>query len=393
MRKFKYLFAISLLGLVGVGLASCGEEKTTIEIPPVTDLGEGNTPEEIPFVDLTDIEAETTRLHQKQEIQLSGPENVTWSVSNDLATISETGLLKVGEKDGTFVVSATSKEDTSFVVKKKFEVKTMSSKELGDYLYSWAEGYNYTIEWKGRFLDTETGEEITQADIEKDLVPEYGDDAVYIFEDMAIKGNLVKYTNDAFYWKYGQDGYGNPYEGGSYNSPLNGGSVWNYDIIDGKAVQGDPDSYDGWLGYGDYKKLYTSDLSFFMRDEFKVEDSNLVLSEDNSKLLYDATKDNNNFKDKSDYYNDDYSIPITIWGICDSTYAMQFYDYGWDLDTTGEITYDENGFVGKFLYPDIAIGTSKAYDYEITLTISDIGTTVIEGIDDLIAADLASMGE
>ncbi len=138
--------------------------------------------------------------------------------------------------------------------------------------------------------------------------------------------------------------------------------------------------------------LYTSDLSFFIRDEFKVEDSNLTLSDDKSALLYDATKDANNFRDKSEH-NSDYSLPITLWGIIDSSYALQFFDFGWNEDVTGTIFYDDYGFTGKFTFKDVAIGTAKTYDYEAIFTIADIGTTVIDGIDELIASDLESMGE
>lgn len=388
MKKIKLFALPALVLLLGASLSSCGEQRSENpdNLPPVKDLGDGEVPE---FVDLAEIEADTITLYPKQVIKLTGPENVNWSVNNDLATISEDGTLTAGEKDGSFIVKAESKTNKTIAVQKEFKIHTMSAKELGSKLYSWAEGYNYTIEWTGRFLD-DAGNEITREQALKDNGG-VEDDAIYVYEDMAIKGNLVKYTQDAFYWKYGLDGYGNEYEGGSYNSPFNGGSVWDYNIVDGKAVQGSPDYFDGWLHLGDYKLIYSSDLSYFMRDEFKVEDSNLSLSEDKSKLLYDASKDQNNITDKSEY-NEDYSIPITLWGIADAFYALQFFDYGYDLTATGFIVYDDSGFNGSFIFEGVNIVSGATYDYEMNIEIRDIGTTVIDGIDELIAADKAAMG-
>ena len=100
----------------------------------------------------------------------------------------------------------------------------------------------------------------------------------------------------------------------------------------------------------------------------------------------------NGFRDK-DYYNSDYSLPITLWGIVDSAYALQFFDYSWDLDTTGKISYSDEGLKGAFMFNEIAIGTSKTYNYEMTVTISDIGSTIIDGIDELIAADKEEMSQ
>ena len=387
MKKIKLLVVPALFALGLVSISSCGENppKGETEKLEIEDLGLGLTDVDT-FVDMNEISTESTTLYPGQSVTLGGVENVTWSLSNDLATIDETGKLTAGEKDGSFIVIATSKENPDYKVQKAFKIHTMSSEELAKKLYTWAEGYNYTIDWTGRFIK-EDGTELTK----QELIEAEGSDtadSVYIFEDMAEKGNQVKYTWDAFYWKYGVDGYGNLYEGGSYNSPLDGGSVWDYNIVDGKAQKGSPDYIDGWLHYGDYKKIYTSDLSFFINDEFKVEDSNLTLSEDKSCLLYDATKDENNFRDMGEY-DSDFSLPITIWGIVDSSYALQFSDYGNSETAKGTIKYDDEGFTGTFTFEDVAISlaTEEFYTYEATLKIYDIGTTVIDGIDDLIAAD------
>ena len=45
------------------------------------------------------------------------------------------------------------------------------------------------------------------------------------------------------------------------------------------------------------------------------------------------------------------------------------------------------------MFNEIAIGTSKTYNYEMTVTISDIGSTIIDGIDKLIAADKEEMSQ
>lgn len=84
---------------------------------------------------------------------------------------------------------------------------------------------------------------------------------------------------------------GTMYEGDVYNSPLYNGKVFNYDVINGQVTQGYPDYYSFALSISDYKEIYDEDLSIFMRDEFKVEDSNLTLNVDCSALLYDTKKD------------------------------------------------------------------------------------------------------
>lgn len=380
MKNRKFIFGLSLLVLGVTAITSCTDYSS---LPPVIDLGNGGEEGVESFVNINEITNEVTTLYPGESIQLTGPENVTWSVSNSLATIDENGLLKAGETDGEFIVTATSKFDSSFTVNKAFKIYTMNTKDLANNLYKWAEGYNYTMDRTGRFLK-EDGSEVTKADI----IATDGEDAesVLVYEDFAEKGNQVKYMEEAFYVKYGVTGDGTTYEGGSYNSPLGGGSVWDYDIVDGKAVRGMPDYFDGYLGYGDYKAYYTSDLTFFMRDEFKVEDSNLTLKADKSALVYDALKDQNDFRNKSQY-NTDYSIPITLWGIIDSTYALQFFDYAYDLSTKGEIVFDDHSLTGTFIFENVYLSAETYFDYEATFTIRDIGTTVIDGIAELIAQD------
>ena len=58
-------------------------------------------------------------------------------------------------------------------------------------------------------------------------------------------------------------------------------------------------------------------------------------------------------------------------------------------DTIEIIAIANEGFTGTFTFEDVAISlaTEEFYTYEDTLKIYDIGTTVIDGIDDLIAAD------
>lgn len=209
---------------------------------------------------------------------------------------------------------------------------------------------------------------------------------------MTTKGNLVKYTEDAFYCLYGMDGYGNTYEGGSYNSPDYGGLVYDYNVVNGKVEKGGADYFSAMLGVPKYQDIYTGDLRYFVRDEFKIEDANLFLSEDGIHLVYDAVKDSNDFKDITSLSND-YSLSTTLFGIVDSYYGLQFSEYAWDHEATGKITYDEKSMTATFLYKNVNIGATASYDYEATISLYDIGTTKIEGIAELIASDLAALEE
>ena len=98
MKKIKLFALPALVLLLGASLSSCGEQQSENpeNLPPVKDLGDGEVPE---FVDLAEIEADTITLYPKQVIKLTGPENVNWTVNNDLATISEDGTLTAGEKN------------------------------------------------------------------------------------------------------------------------------------------------------------------------------------------------------------------------------------------------------------------------------------------------------
>lgn len=110
------------------------------------------------------------------------------------------------------------------------------------------------------------------------------------------------------------------YEGDVYDSPLYDGKVFNYDVINGQVTQGYPDYYSFALSISDYKKIYDEDLSIFLSDEFKVEDSNLTLNEDCSALLYDTKKDQNNYRDIS-ALSVDYSLTMALFYSIDSFYC------------------------------------------------------------------------
>ena len=395
MKHKKYLFPLSALIILGVtGVTSCEaipiKGEVNDDLPPVTNLGDEVKTDTV--VKLEDIVAEKTVLHAKEKITLTCESEVTWSVSNDLATISETGELIAGEKDGTFLVTATSKVNPSYSISKLFEIKTMSSKELASLLYEWAEGYNYTMDWTGKLLDEEGNE------VDRNTIVELAgssSDAVLAYDDFVTKGNLAKYTNEGFYVKYGVDSEGTMYEGGVYNSPLYDGKVFNYDVINGQVTQGYPDYYSFALNISDYKEIYDEDLSIFMRDEFKVEDSNLTLNEDCSALLYDAKKDQNNYRDIS-ALSVDYSLPMALFYSIDSYYCAEFMDKGFFFDCTAEITYDETELTCIVSFKDLNLGLSTnndylIYDYQATFRVYDIGSTVIDGLLEMIEAEKNSL--
>lgn len=369
--------SICLLTIASLfGVASCSNQ------------GSNNKVEEKVLNKLGEIVAPKTTLHAKEEIKLSTEAtNITWSVSNDLASIDQEGNLKVGDKDGQFIVTITSKDHPEFSANKLFTVQTISPEGLAKMLYQSAQGQNYTLTWTGKFFD-EKGNEVTI-----DQAKEDGQDASVgpIFEDMTTKGNVIKYTNDAFYWKYGVDGYGNSYEGGSYNSP--DGYVYDYNVENGKTVKGNVDYFSAYTNTPHYQELYTNDLRYFVRDEFKVLDANLKLSDDGTSLIYNANDDSNDFKNASTSLSTDWSLSSTLFMIVDSFYSEQFVDYRYDIDATGTITYDDQGMVSKFLYKNVSIAETACYNYEATFTLSDIGTTEIAGIPELIKADQAALDQ
>lgn len=371
--KIKYLSVCLLTILSSTLISSCSTKTKTPAMP------------EVKYNELSPIVATKTKLHAREELKLTcDSSDITWSINNDLATIDQEGNLKVGDKDGQFVVTVTSKKDPTFTSNKLFTVKSLNSEELSELVYEAALGQNYTLTWTGKFFN-EDGSEVTLEQVKKD---DASSTTPLIFEDMTTKGNVIKFTEDAFYWLYGVDGYGNQYEGGSYNSP--DGFVYDFSVTGGKVEKGNPDYFSAMLGVPKYQDIYSGDLRYFVKDEFKIEDANLELSIDGSYLVYDALKDENDFKDIMSL-SDDHSLSSTIFGIVDSSYGSQFVEYNRDFDATGAITYDEKSMTAKFKYKQINIGETACYDYEATFILSDIGTTEILGIADLIAADKAAI--
>ncbi len=336
------------------------------------------------FPDLGDVVGPEGPLFQGQVVTLSldgTAEDYSWSVTGD-ASITEEGVLTVGDTDGWILVTATSDEDPSYKSQALYEVHTPSAVELQDLVYLWATGANYTVELKGAFLD-DVGKVLTLADLL--AFTDYPTDVQIAYEDLVTKGNLAKYTEEAYYIQYGATADGLVYEGGSYNSP--DGIVYDYDMVNGAPVKGAPDYYSYYTGIGDYKELYTNDLRYMTEDEFKIEDSNLELSEEGT-LLYDAKKDGNDIASDSSYGND-YSFPMCVLDTVEGFYAGQFLESGVYLSSYGEISYDEEGMVLEIVFPDVWVTYDLSVDYRATMTVKDIGTTEIPGIDDLIAADEA----
>lgn len=341
------------------------------------------------FVDLGEIEVEKTDLHQHEtiDLNLTSSEEVTWSVNDDaLASITSSGELTTKDKDGTLLVTATSTRNDDYSVSKLFTIHTISAEELGEKLYSIGENYNYTLDWKGEFLNSTTLETMSREEVSSATS---GDsNALSLYGDLVEKGNQLKITKDAFYWKYGIDGYGNEYEGGCYNSP--DGYFYNYDIINGAFVKGDVDYYSAALNWPDYKMMYSSDLSYFVKDEFKVEDSNLTLNETYDALLYDSTKDENDH-DSDSLYDVDYSIFQALFFSVDTFYCEQFIDLGLTNDVTGTIVYDDSSLHFEFITQDLYISDTYSVRYKAIFDVKEIGTTVIPGLEEQIAIDQAAL--
>ena len=86
------------------------------------------------FPDLGDVVGPEGPLFQGQEAALSldgTEEDYSWSVTGD-ASITEEGVLTVGDTDGWILVTATSDEDASYKSQALYEVHTPSAVELQD---------------------------------------------------------------------------------------------------------------------------------------------------------------------------------------------------------------------------------------------------------------------
>ena len=371
--KKKYLFILLATPI----LMGCSETTINVEL---NELGEIKSAKDV--------------LVQGEKLQLTveAPSNidVTWSVSNDLATITSDGLLTAKEKDGTLIVTASYGENNEFKASKLLEIHTPSIKELTRIMYNAGSSYNYTVSWTGELLN-DKNEVIDKEYVKNNELINAASDPVALYEDLVEKGNVYKAEIDGYYSRYGVDGEGNEYEGGGYNSP--DGYVHNFDMVNGKFTESGVDQYLGMAGISDYKEGYTGDLSKFVSDEFKIEDSNLTLSEDKTYYLYDSKNDGNNFTDTSSY-SIDYSIPQVVFNTVDGSYASIFNDGGFFNDLTGKISYTNNEITMVFDFKNVALSSSNnVYTYRATFKIFDIGTTVIDGLKEQIQKDKENLNK
>lgn len=373
MKKTKLITLLSLVLLSG-----CAKE----------------TVEEVKLNELKDIVCLKDTLVQGEQLQLAAeaPSNIDikWSVSNDLASITDQGLLTVKDKDGSFIVTASYGENDEFKASKLFTIHTPSIKELTRIRYNAGSGYNYTVTWTGEFLDSKRNP-VSKNDIQKNEKTDGDNDPVALYEDLVEKGNVYKAERDGYYSKYGIDGSGNEYEGGGYNSP--DGYVHNYEFVNGKFTESGIDQFLGRAGIHDYKEGYTGDLSKFAVDEFKIEDSGLELDADKSCFLYDSKKDTNDYKGLTSY-SIDYSIPQAVFNTVDGSYANSFNSQGFFEDLTGKISYTDKEVNREFDFKNVALSNSgNSYTYRATFKISDIGTTVIPGLAEQIEKEKSEHNE
>lgn len=338
--------------------------------------------------ELGDIIASKDVLVQGESIQLNvdAPKEIEikWSVSNDLASVSEDGLLTASNRDGSFIVTASYGSNNELSASKLFKIYTLNVKDLTSMLFNAGSLYNYTVSWNGELLNAKN-EVVDKNYIKANEITDGNNDPVGLYEDLVEKGNIYKAEVDGYYCKYGSDSMGNEYEGGGYNSP--DGFVHNYDIINGKFVEQGVDEFLSSFGVSDYKEGYTGDLSKFVDDEFKVEDSNLKLSDDKTYFIYDSKVDTNDYKGLNAYAID-YSIPEAVFNTVDGGYANSFYNSGLFNDLKGKISYTKTEIDMEFDFVNIAISdTNNLYTYKAKFKIYDIGSTVIEGLKEQIEKD------
>ena len=366
MKKAKYLTLLFILPM----LASCGEDRTNkIEINKLGDINAAKD---------TLVQGESLKL----TIEAPSDIDIKWSVSNSLATIDASGTLNALDKDGSFIVTASYGENDEFKASKAFTIYTPNIKDLTKMMFNAGSLYNYTVDWKGT-LYNQNNEEVDLAYIKEHEAKD--SDAEALFNDLVTKGNIYKAEMEAYYCLYGVDGYGNEHEGGSYNSP--DGYVYDYSMTNGKFTKGSVDYYSGFGGISDYKKIYTGDLSKFVKDEFKIEDSNLTLSEDKTSFLYDSKNDKNQINPTSQYESD-YSIAQTVFNCVDPTYASSFQSNNLFSNLTGKISYTKDEIYMEFYFKNLALSeANNPYSYTAKFKIFDIGKTTINGLKEQIELD------
>lgn len=246
-----------------------------------------------------------------------------------------------------------------------------------------AYGENYTITASGGLYETGTDTALNQADLpEQSYLGDmydalYGDRKLQFTEDgMWYEG----YSYDDIYGIFDRSEYG-------YMDHVDG-YVCSFEMDDGKAVIGEKQTdidYSNWEEYDVMAPFYdTFGINLWLVDEACLDGSNMTQDVENPNLYHYVYANDAN---KGTYYTDVSfgSLMLeTIYGdmltlLLDNTYGEAFIQ-----NLTMDVLLTDDGIVVTGNVP-LTFTEEFAADFRFTITVGEVGTTVIPGLADILA--------
>lgn len=250
-----------------------------------------------------------------------------------------------------------------------------------------AEGMNYTVTASGSFHDPETGAVVAEEDL-----PSYS--SLKDFYDAALTERLFMFTEDGEYVDYYMydSYYGYTHNTFGYFDHADG-YVCTFSMEDGKAVIGekDIDWYTGQATPAPFYDTYGANLSTITAEI--VTNAHMTQdAEDPNVYHYAYALDGG----KGSYYFDESFVMVLfdlIYPDVTSLYLDDSQGTPMAENITGDITLRDDGGVDfVFTLPTPLDGTTTL-DLVITGTIGDVGTTVINGLSDILDDEPAASGD
>lgn len=254
-------------------------------------------------------------------------------------------------------------------------IPTSDSTALINKISEVADNHDYTINSVGEFYKTGTNEVASKDSFSTEYLKS--------FYDYSRKERNVLVNPKGFFMHYYQEGYEGGYEEvatGYFNH--NDGTVYTFTMPDGKAKIGSQD-YDYVTGQATpapYWNTYKSNLSSLTKD--RLNGANFAF--DGTTYSYTFANDAN--KDSSGY-SDDFASnllqithPDIVDLITDTSQGSPIIN-----NLTATITLDEKSIDFKVKIP-MAIDDKNSVDFVIDTKVTNIGSTVINGLDEILDA-------
>lgn len=244
-----------------------------------------------------------------------------------------------------------------------------------------ADGENYTITASGGLYETGTDTALNQAELPEQT--SLGDMYTALYGD-----RMLQFTEDGMWYEgYSYDDWNGIFDKSEYGYMDHvDGYVCSFDMEGGKAVIGEKQTdYDYEVGECDVMAPFydTFGINLWLVDEECLDGSNMTQDAENPNLYHYVYANDAN---RGTYYTDmsfGSLMMETIYGdmlslLLDNTYGEAFIQ-----NLTMDVLLTDDGIVVTGNVP-LTFTEEFAADFHFTITVGEVGTTVIPGLTDIL---------